>query len=130
MRQFNTAANRGKAAVPNAVDIQFQWDDAVLTAHPPSSGQLALLLSTMVDGQVNISAIAALFDFLNAVMDVDDFNIIRNDLQDGVDVGLVVELIEALIEEWAVRPTTPAIASSPSRRSTGSRSTVRPAATG
>jgi hypothetical protein len=130
MRQFSTAAHRGKAAVPNAVDIQFQWDDEVLTAHAPASGQLALLLSSMVDGRVQLSSLAALFDFLAAVMDEEDFAVIRADLQDGVDVEIVVDLIQGLMEEWSARPTTPAPASSPSRTPTGKRSTARPVTTG
>lgn len=123
MRQFKTAAHRGKAAVPNDVPIKFQWDDQTLTANPPSSGQFALLLSTMSDGEFALDSIRGLFDFLAAVMNGDDFSVIRRDLQDGVDVEIIVELIEGLIEEWSLRPTTPAAVSSRSRPRTGRSST-------
>jgi len=129
MRQFKTAAHRGTPAVPNPVDIPFQWDEEVLTAHAPSSGQLALLLSHMADGTFRLDSIGALFDFLKGVLDDGDYDIIHTDLQQGLDVQLIVELIEALIEEWSARPTTPAVVSSRSRQSTGRRSTAKRAAT-
>ncbi|RPJ77445.1 MAG: hypothetical protein EHM24_00085 [Acidobacteria bacterium] len=129
MKQFKTAAHRGSPAVPNAVDIQFQWDEETLTAHAPSSGQLALLLSNMVDGNFRLESLGALFDFLKGVLDDEDYAVIHADLQQGLDIQLIVELIEALIEEWSVRPTTPAVVSSRSRPTTGRRSTARPAAT-
>src|SRR5262245_22372265 len=112
MRQFKTAAHRGSnAVVPNSADIPFQWDDEVLTAHAPSSGQLALLLSHMSDGTFGLDALAALFDFLRGILDPEDYAIIHQDLQQGLDIDLIVELVQGLIEEWSLRPTTPAAVS-------------------
>ena len=44
MREFTTAATRGKPGVRNAVDIEFKLDDDVLTAHAPTTGQVALFI--------------------------------------------------------------------------------------
>lgn len=128
-KQFGTAARRGQAAVPNAIDIAFDFEVGTdewktLTAHPPTSGQVALFLSQQ--GQGGVSTVTALFDFLAAVLDQADYDVIEAQLREGLDVGVITEIIEYLIEEWGARPTQRPSASSRSRNGTGRRSTVKP----
>lgn len=126
MKQFRTAARRGQAAVPNAVDIAFEFeirDDefVAMVAHPPTSGQIALFLSQQTEG--GMRTVTALFDFLAAVLDQEHYDIIEAQLHEGLDVQVTIEIVEYLISEWSARPTKPRSASSPSRRTTGQRST-------
>jgi hypothetical protein len=128
MKQFRTAARRGQAAVPNAVDIQFEFevdedDFRVLTAHPPTSGQVALFLSARLEGGVR--TVQALFDLLAATLDQRDYDLIEAQLHDGLDIQVIAEIVEYLIEEWGARPTKPRSASSSSRKTTGARSTAK-----
>lgn len=126
MKQFRTAARRGVAAVPNAVDIDFEFEIeedhfVAMTAHPPTSGQVALFLARQAEG--GIQTVHALFDLLAAVLDQEQYDVIEAQLHEGLDVAVLVELVEYLIEEWGARPTKPRSASSSSRKSTGPRST-------
>lgn len=128
-KQFSTAARRGQAAVPNAVEIPFDFETGVdqwktLTAHPPTSGQVALFLSQQ--GHGGVQTVTALFDFLAAVLNQTDYDVIEAQLREGLDVSVITEIIEYLISEWGARPTTPRSASSRSRNGTGRRSTVKP----
>jgi hypothetical protein len=128
-KQFKTAARRGQAAVPNAVDLPFEFEVTdgqfvPMTAHPPTSGQIALFLSQQAEG--GVKSVQALFEFLDAVLDRPDYDLIEEQLHEGLDVGVTVELIEYLIEEWGARPTPPRSGSSRSPKSTGRRSTVKP----
>ena len=60
-----------------------------------------------------------------AVLDEDDYDIIEDKLNEGVDLGLLTDIVSYLIEEWSARPTKPSSASSGSRKSTGKRSTAK-----
>jgi hypothetical protein len=126
MRQFGTAARRGVAAVNNPVDITFQWEKSEndwvdMVAHPPTTGQIALFLSHQGTGAAGVRA---MFELLQAVMERSDYDVIEDQLRVGLDVAVIVELVQFLTEEWSARPTSPASVSSPSPMSTGSPSTV------
>ena len=129
MKQFTTAARRGTAAVSNNADVTFEFEVrdgefVEMTAHPPTTGQLALFMGHQLE--TGTGAVRAMFSLLDAVLDERDYGIIENQLQDGLDVAVVIEVVQYLIEEWSGRPTGPSPASSPSRRTTGRRSTVKP----
>jgi hypothetical protein len=127
MREFTTAASRGKAGVTNAVDIEFMLDDEVLMAHPPTSGQVALFIQHGRGG--GISSITSLFEFFSDVLEDKDWKIVEDKLRDGMDVELLAEISNYLIGEWSGRPTKPSSASTPTRNGTGQKSTAkRPAA--
>lgn len=131
MKQFRTAARRGEGAVNNPVDLTFEFEVSegefvVLTAKPPTTGQLALFFAHQYDS--GTGSVRALFDFIAAVLSDKDYKIIEDQLQDGLDVAVVIEIVQYLTEEWSARPTKPARASSASRRNTGPRSTAKPLA--
>lgn len=130
MRQFGTAARRGVAAVNNPVDIVFQWERSEnvwvdMTAHPPTTGQIALFLGHQGTGAAGVRA---MFELLASVLSDTDYLIIENQLRDGLDVQVIVELVQYLTEEWSGRPTSPLSVSPTSPSSTGSPSTERPLA--
>src|SRR5262245_48553561 len=127
MRQFQTAAKRGAAGVSNAVDITFEYEVregefVEMTAHPPTTGQLALFMSGNGKGMANVRA---LFEFLATVLVDDDYAIIEGQLRDGLDLQVIIDLVQFLSSEWSARPTAPPSVSSRSRRSTGRQSTVQ-----
>jgi len=128
MKQFQTAARRGKAAVSNPIDIQFEFEVregeyVTMTAHAPTTGQLALFLGA--DTATGQGSIRAMFDLLDSVLVDKDYAIVEDQLRSGMDVEVVVEIVQYLVGEWAARPTTPPPVSSPSRRTTGRQSTAR-----
>lgn len=128
MRQFTTAAKRGVSGVNNPVDIPFEWEVregefVEMVAHPPTTGQLALFMS---GGGKGIANIRALFEFLSTVLDDADYTIIEGQLRDGLDLQVIIDVVQYLSSEWSARPTQLASDSSPSPPSTGRRSTVRP----
>ena len=123
MKNFETAARRGVPAVSNPVDIPFQIDGTDFTAHPPTSGQLALFI--LAQGQGGYSVIGAMFTFLESILDEDGVVAIREKLTDGVELSLITDIISYLIEEWSARPTKPSSASSGSRKVTGNTSTAK-----
>ena len=126
MRQFGTATRRGVAAVNNPVDVTFQWERAEnvwvdMVAHPPTTGQIALFLSRQGTGAAGVRA---MFELLSTVLDDADYAIIENQLREGLDVQVIVEVVQFLTEEWSGRPTLQPSGSSPSPTNTGSPSTV------
>jgi hypothetical protein len=126
MREFSTAATRGKAGVPNPVDIEFKLDDDVMTAHAPTSGQVALFIQ---HGRVGgIASVTSLFEFFSDVLDDADWRKVEVKLRDGMDVDLLSEISTYLIGEWSGRPTHLSSVSSPTRNGTGPRSTGKPPA--
>ena len=129
MKQFHTAARRGVGAVNNPVDITFEWEVregefVEMTAHAPTTGQLALFFAHQTDA--GTGGIRALFDFLASVLDARDYKIIEGQLYDGLDVAVVIEAVQYLTEQWSARPTKKPAASSGRQRSGGGRSTAKP----
>jgi hypothetical protein len=125
IKNFDTSARRGGSqTVANAVDIVFAIDGEELTAHPPTTGQLALFMNR--GGNGGMVSVNAVFDFLEAVLDEDDFFIIETKLAEGVELEMLVDVVTYLIETWSTRPTSRSKGSSPSRKTTGPRSTAKP----
>ena len=111
MREFSTATRRNHVGVPNAVDIEFKLDDDVMTAHAPTSGQVALFIQHGRSG--GISSVTSLFEFFSDILDDDDWRKIEVKMRDGMDVELLASISNYLIGEWSGRPTTLSSASSP-----------------
>lgn len=129
MKQFQTASRRGAGAVNNAVPITFEFEVregefVEMTAQPPTTGQLALFFAHQYEG--GTGGVRAMFDFVAAVLDQRDYDIIEKKLHDGLDVAVVIEIVQYLTSEWSARPTQPSRASSGSRRNTGKPSTGKP----
>jgi len=123
MREFTTAATRGKAGVTNPIEIEFKLDEDVLTAIPPTSGQVALFVQHGRSG--GISSVTSLFEFFSDVLNDEDWKIVEDKLRDGMDVELLAEISSYLIGEWSGRPTKPSSVSSRTRNGTGPKSTVK-----
>jgi hypothetical protein len=128
MKQFTTAARRGQGAVTNAVDVTFEFEIregefVEMTARPPTTGQLALFFAHQYD--TGTGGIRAMFDLLSSVLDTRDYRIIEQQLHDGLDVAVTVEIVQYLVEQWSARPTKRPATSSGSPRSTGKRSTEK-----
>jgi hypothetical protein len=123
LREFTTAATRGKSGVTNDVDIEFKLDDDVLTAHPPTSGQVALFVQHSRGG--GISTVTGLFEFFSDILDDTDWKIVEDKLRDGMDVEILADISNYLIGEWSGRPTKPSSASTRTRNGTGPKSTVK-----
>lgn len=121
MREFSTAATRGKPGLKNAIEIEFKLDDDVLTARPPTTGQVALFVQKGRGG--GIRSVESMFVFFSDVLDDKDWKVVEAKLQDGMDVELLGEISNYLIGEWSGRPTGLSSGSSPTRNGTGSRST-------
>ena len=128
MKQFQTAARRGTSAMTTAQPVEFEYEVSegnfvVMRATPPTSGQLALFMTHQMDG--GLSTVQALFTLLSAVLRKSDYDIIEGQLHDGLDLAVITEIVEYLVAEWSGRPTRPPSGSSPSRPTTGRRSTVK-----
>jgi hypothetical protein len=128
MKQFATAARRGKAAVNNPADVEFEFETdpgvyVEMTAHAPTTGQLALFFSHQND--IGTGSVRALFQLMKDVLDPEDYTVMEAQLRKGLDVDVIVEMVQYLVSEWSARPTTPLNGSSESPRSTGRPSTVK-----
>ena len=123
MKQFTSAARR-TTAVTNPVDIEFTWDDIPFTAHPPTTGQLVLLMATDTDAPHSV-LLRAVLEFMEGLLDPDDFVALRDHIREGGDIDTLGEIMEWLVAEWSARPTKSRSASPRSRASTGKRSTAK-----
>lgn len=128
MKQFGTAARRGAGAVNNPVDIHFEFEVregefVEMVARPPTTGQLALFFAHQYDK--GTGGVRSLFDFLSAVLSDAHYAVIEDQLHDGLDVAVVIEVVQYLVEEWSSRPTKSPRASSASPATTGKRSTAK-----
>lgn len=121
MQEFKTAV--GRVAFNEGKNIEFTVDDRVMTAHPPTTGQLALFMRT--DG---VRATSALLGFLSDVLEPIDWRWCEARLHGGVDVAVFAEIATWLIGEWAGRPMLPASDSSSTASDTGASSTEKPRA--
>jgi len=123
VRHFDTSARESVAAVLNPVDIEFTLDEYEMVASPPTAGQLAMFLASNKMG--GIEAIQGMFDFVDVVLNDDDYKIVRGLVMDGTaDIGTLVDMISWMVEEWSARPTKSSPASSASQKTTGRQSTV------
>ena len=128
MREFTTAARRGKSGFPNAVDVPFKLDDVEMTAHPPTTGQVALYFQGGSAG--GLRSIEALFDFFGAVLGDKDWAVVEDKLHEGIDIEVLTEISNYLIGEWSGRPIMPSSGSSRTPNGTGRKSTAKRRAAG
>lgn len=124
MKSFDTSARQGAAGVVNDQPIEFELDGEVLTAYPPTAGQLALFLTANTAG--GVESIQAMFELLAQVIDDDAVAVLKDRLGDGMEITVVTDIISYLVEEWSAHPTQPSSGASASRKSTGKGSTAKP----
>jgi len=111
------------------VDVPFEFEVregefVTMTAKPPTSGQLAMMVLTNTSPKMT-DRIRGMFDFLAAVLDQKDYDIIEEQLHEGMDVDVLAEIVDYIVGEWGARPTKPSSDSASSRRNTGRRSTAK-----
>ena len=121
MREFEVAI--GRAGVPVAETIKFKLGKDTLSAKPPTTGQLALFLRG--GRELGFESISSLFEFMSDVLDDADWRKVEGHLRDGLDVNILSNIAAYLIGEWSGRPTVPSSNSSPTRSTTGRRSTAK-----
>jgi len=129
VKQFTTAARRGTSALPDATPVEFEYEVrdgefVTMHAHPPTTGQLALFVSDQAT-KGGMGSITAMLELFMVVLDEKDYEIIKDQLHDGLDLEVITEIFSWLMEEWGLRPTRPSSGLSPSRRTNGQRSTAR-----
>lgn len=135
MREFKVAAKEAAGETEEVIEIVF--GERTLVSRIPTSGQVALfydrLASTSAGDDEDSGAVAAVFGLLRGVLAPGDVPYLKQLLQDrriGFDVLLGGDeegegLVDALMAEYAGRPTTPSTDSSASPESTGRKSTGR-----
>jgi hypothetical protein len=128
MLEFVTAARQHpESAIADAEPITFTVDGEEFTAHPPTPGQLALIMAAQTSRSMT-ERIAAIIDFMDCLLDESGQERFRDrlmDRDDPFDVEQVQEVISGLMEEWTARPTQRSSDSSSSQASTGRSSTVK-----
>lgn len=125
MRDIQTSKAQSSATFENDVPITFHIDDDEVTAHPPTEGQLALVMASMSD-EGSPTMVSEVLSFFFGMFDEGDAAVLRERMRKGtLPMDSVSEIIEALIEEWSKRPTKSPSDSTPSRRRTGKSSTVK-----
>lgn len=129
MKEFVTAGRRSKNSVfDNAEPVTFKVDDDEFTAYPPTEGQMALMMAAQANNRETSDHVAGVIDFFDGLLDEETQKIFRErlmDRDDPFDFDLVQEIMESLIEEWSGRPTQSPRGSTPSRPTTGRKSTAR-----
>ena len=124
MKEFRNSAR--ESTLENPVPVEFAIEGIQFEAHPPSSGQVTLMMASQADGDpIEISK--GLLEFLLAILGDEQYITFENGLKSGeIQMELVMEIVEWLVEQWSNRPTTSASASSqrsaaPTKRSTAKR---------
>jgi len=124
MKSFDTSARQASAGVANDAPIEFELDGVVLVAEAPTAGQLVLFLTANRRG--GLDSIESMFELLATVIDDEAVDLLKDKLSDGMEITVITDIIAYLVEEWSARPTQPSSAATPSRKSTGKRSTAKP----
>ena len=125
MKSFTTSARERESALDGAEPLPFELDGVEMTLHPPTAGQLAVILNAQSSGSPT-QQIGAVIDFCNAILDDQGARHFRQRLLDGddpFDVEDVQDIIEWAMDEWSARPTQSSSDSSSSQESTGRSST-------
>lgn len=126
MREYITAAKEADEPEDEVKPIEFSVDGVLCTAYKPGDGQLAYLMASTGRHSSVQEQVAGIINFFVATLDDDSHQYLVGKLLDRTDpFGLeqVQEIMEDLTSEWTARPTKRPSGSTPSRRSTGSKST-------
>jgi hypothetical protein len=129
MRDFKSPATSGESGLGNGEPITFTIDGDEVTAYPPKDGQMMLFMAAQAEGRDVTVGIAAIVDFLDGIFNENGRVLLRRRLMDREDtfgMAQVMDIISYLFEEWTARPTESPRGSTPSRPTTGRKSTARP----
>lgn len=136
MQEFKVAAKRATSDEEEVLEIPF--GERVLTARRPTVGQLALFYDRAAmppsASEPDNGPVAAVFGLLRGILGDGDVPYLRGLLSAGaIEFGTLFGgddenesgLADAILAEWAGRPTEPSSDSSPSPAKTGRPSTGR-----
>jgi len=126
-KSFALAAAEATGAVEDALPFQMEGSDDQLYAYLPGEGQLLLLLGLAGPGQSPQELAQTVLDVFWGLMEPETAGILRrrlNDRNDSFGVADVMNIVQWLIEEASARPTQSSFASTPSRTTSGQRSTA------
>lgn len=126
-KSFSLAVQEATGTADDRLDFTMEGDDTQLYAYLPSEGQMVLLIGVASDLTDVGVASAAVMDVFWELMETDTRRHLRRRLlvrEDSFGLGDIMNIIEWLVGESTARPTTPPSASTPSRGTTGRRSTA------
>ena len=95
--------------------------------HYPGSGQMAYMAMASAGDRNNLTTAGMMINFVISLMEDEDARRLRGMLLDRTtDYGMedLLDVFDALMEQWSSRPTQSSSDSSPSRQGTGRPSTA------
>jgi hypothetical protein len=111
--------------------ITFKHDGREVTFYQPNTSQLAILMMSVRQDQMDANRASAFMTLMFELMDRDTRRYFEDrmmDLEDDFEIdseGGLMDIYIELIKEWSGRPTEQPTASPKKRSATGSSSTVR-----
>ena len=126
IKQFGDAARKSKDRGIEDDTLDVMILDRQVTLHSPGSGSLAYLAMSIAGAGNDLVQMGQVINFIMSIFGDDDARYVRGLLLDrdsGFDAEDIMELAIWIVEEWSDRPTKPSTGSSPSRRTTGARTT-------
>ncbi|TFG40365.1 MAG: hypothetical protein E4H44_00220 [Candidatus Aminicenantes bacterium] len=125
MKAFSTAGRAPEPAMEGAAPITFDIDGEEVTAYPPTSGQMAMMIADQSEHRDVADSVAGIIDFCDGILDDKGKALLRRrllDRDDPFDMSNIQDILEYLIEEWSNHPTQSSSVSSVSRSNGGRRS--------
>lgn len=126
-KSFAVAVKRADEEPVEALAFNVEGTDQELYIRPPKEGQIALVMSVMGGYAEGSDQVATVINVFMNMLDEDSAGVIKRrllDTDDDFDLEDVMEILQWAVEEAAARPTQSSPASTPSRRSSGRRSTA------
>jgi hypothetical protein len=109
MRKFSTKNAAVDEAFVGAEPIEFQVDDDMFVAAPPTATQFAFFVASQAESRPITEKMASIIDFFDALILEDEQRAVFRsrllDRKDKLSLEVVQEILEALMEEWMDRPT-------------------------
>lgn len=107
---FEVAAE--KEALIEDTGLTFSFEKGVkarkIKVHPPTSGQVAILMSRLGRHSTMNDKMAGVIDFFVGILDEQDYDYVVNrllDARDPLGIEEIQSVMEWLMEEWTGRPT-------------------------
>lgn len=125
MREFITDVSR---EVEEAEELVFKHDDREVVFIEPSSGQMAIM-ATVSTTREDAQTMQTIMQFMFSIMAEDTLEYFRDRLLDRNDPfemdgdGGLIDIFEAVMEEWSGKATKQPSDYQPPRKSTGRSST-------
>jgi hypothetical protein len=127
IKEFSTAAKFEAEEAEAEEFIEFKLDDGVYRAYRPTTGQTAVMMSSLADYTTITERVAGTIDYFFGMLDADSSATLTRrlmDREDPFELAQINEIMSYLVEQWTGRPITPPSVSSRSRVNGGRRSTA------